>query len=114
MVMADTARKRIHRCRCRVCRSRSDSELVVYHRAINRVMAELDERSRRLFAGVLARQGGYGGIQQVVEITGLSRITIRRGLRESERGQAESSSRVRRRGGGRRCVEKKLLVCGSC
>ena len=114
MVMADTARKRIRRCRCRVCRSRSDSELVVYHRAINRVMAELDERSRRLFAGVLARQGGYGGIQQVVEITGLSRITIRRGLHESERGQAESSSRVRRRGGGRKCVEKKRLVCGSC
>ena len=112
--MADTGRRRIHRCRCRVCRSRSDSEVLAYHRAINRVMAELDERSRRLFAGVLARRSGHGGIQQVVEITGLSRITIRRGLRESERGQAESSNRVRRRGGGRKCVEKKLLVCGSC
>jgi predicted transcriptional regulator len=77
-------------------------------------MAELDERSRRLFAGVLARQGAHGGIQQVAEITGLSRITIRRGLRESERGQAESSNRVRRRGGGRKCVGKKLLACGSC
>ena len=112
--MADTRRKRIHRCRCRVCRSHRDSELVAYHRAVNRVMAELDERSRRLFAGVLARQGAHGGIQQVAEITGLSRITIRRGLRESERGQAESSNRVRRRGGGRKCLEKKLLVCGSC
>lgn len=112
--MADTGRRRIHRCRCRVCRSHSDSELVAYHRAVNRVMAELDERSRRLFAGVLARQGAHGGIQQVAEITGLNRITIRRGLRESERGQAESSNRVRRRGGGRKCVEKKLLVCGSC
>ena len=112
--MADTGRKRIHRCRCRVCRLRSDSELVAYHRAINRVMAELDERSRRLFAGVLARQGGHGGIQQVAEITSLSRMTIRRGLSESERGQAESSSHVRRRGGGRKCVEKKLLVCESC
>ena len=112
--MADTGRKRIHRCRCRVCRSRSDSELVAYHRALNRVMAELDERSRRLFAGVLARQGGHGGLQHGAEITGLSRITIRRGLRESERGQAASSSRVRRRGGGRKCVEKKLLACGSC
>ena len=112
--MADTGRRRIHRCRCRICRSRSDFEVVAYHRAINRVMAELDERSRRLFAGLLARQGGHGGIQEVAEITGLSRITIRRGLRESERGQAESSSRVRRRGGGRKCVEKKLLVCESC
>ena len=86
----------------------------MYHRAINRVMAELDERGRRLFAGILARQHGHGGIQQVAEITGLNRMTIRRGLRESERGQAEFSDRVRRPGGGRKCVEKKRLVCGSC
>ena len=112
--MADPGRKRIHRCRCRGCRSRSDTELVAYHRAINRVMAELDERGRRLFAGVLARQHGHGGIQQVSGITGLNRMTIRRGLRESERGQAESSDRVRRPGGGRKCVEKKLLACEDC
>jgi len=112
--MADTGRKRIHRCRCRGCRSRSDSELVAYHRAINRVMAELDERSRRLFAGLLARQHGRGGIQRVAEITGLSRMTIRRGLRESQRGQAGSSDRVRRPGGGRKRVEKKRLACVSC
>ena len=112
--MADMGCKRIHRCRCGGCRSRSDPELVAYHWAINRVMAELDERSRRLFAGLLARQRGRGGIRQVAEITGLSRMTIRRGLRESERGQAESSDRVRRPGGGRKPVEKKHLVCGSC
>ncbi len=112
--MADLGRKRIHRCRCRGCRLRSDSKLVAYHRAINRVMAELDERSRRLFAGVLARQRGHGGIREVAEITGLNRITIRRGLRESERGQAESADRVRRPGGGRKRIEKKLLTCGSC
>ena len=112
--MADKDCKRIHRCRCRWCRSRSDAELVAYHRAINRVMAELDERGRRLFAGILARQRGHGGVQQVAEITGLSRVTIRRGLRESERGQAASSGRVRCPGGGRKAVEKKLLTCGSC
>jgi len=112
--MADKDRKGIHRCRCRGCRSRSDAELVAYHRAINRVMAELDERSRRLFAGIVARQRGHGGVQQVAEITGLNRMTIRRGLRESERGQAASSDRVRRPGGGRKRVEKKRLACGSC
>ena len=111
--MADMGRKGIHRCRCRGCRSRSNTELVTYHRAINRVMAELDERSRRLFAGILARQRGHGGVQQVAEITGLSRMTIRRGLRESERGQAESSDRVRSPGGGRKRVEKKHLAYGS-
>ena len=112
--MADKDCKRFHRCRCRGCRSRSDTELLAYHRAINRVIAELDERSRRLFAGLLARQLGHGGIQQVAEITGLSCKTIRRGLRESERGQAESLDRVRRPGGGRKRVEKKRLVCESC
>jgi hypothetical protein len=112
--MADTGRRRLHRCRCRGCRLRSDPKLVAYHRAINRVMAELDERGRRLFTGVLARQRGYGGIREVAEITGLSRMTICRGLSESERGQAESSGRVRRPGGGRKRVEKKLLTCGSC
>jgi len=112
--MADKDFKRFHRCRCRGCRSRSDTELVAYHRAINRVIAELDERSRRLFAGLVARQLGHGGIQQVAEITGLSRVTIRRGLRESELGQAESSDRVRRPGGGRKRVEKKRLVYVSC
>ena len=112
--MADTGHRRIRRCRCRGCRSRRDIELVTYHRAINRVMVELDERSRRLFAGILARQHGHGGIWQVAEITGLSRMTVRRGLRETERGQAQSSDRVRRSGGGRKCVEKKLLACESC
>jgi hypothetical protein len=112
--MADQKRRRIHRCRCRGCRSRSDPALVTYHRAINRVMAELDERSRRLFAGIVARQCGHGGIQLVAEITGLSRMTIRRGLRESERGQAGCSDRVRRPGGGRKRLEKKLLACGHC
>jgi hypothetical protein len=112
--MADTGRKRIHRCRCRGCRSRTDTKLVAYHRAINRVMAELDERSRRLFAGILARPHVLGGVQQVAKVTGLSRMTIRRGLREGERAQAAFSDRVRRPGGGRKCVEKKLLACGSC
>lgn len=112
--MADTGRKRIHWCRCRGCRSRSDTELLAQHGAINRVMTELDERGRRLFAGILARQQGRGGIQQVAEITGLSRMTIRRGWRESERGQGASSDRVRRPGGGRKCLEKKLRACGSC
>jgi hypothetical protein len=112
--MADARHRPIHRCRCRGCRSRSDAELVAYHRAINRVMAELDERSRRLFAGILARQHGHGGIWRVAEITGLCRMTIRRGFRETERGQAEPSDRVRRRGGGRKSVEKKVPECESC
>ena len=42
----------------------------------------LDERARRLWAAVEARALGRGGISQVAEATGLSRATIRAGLRE--------------------------------
>ncbi len=108
LVMAD--RKRIRRCRCRDCRSRRDPEALEYHRSINRVMVELHERSRRLFAGLLARQFGRGGVQRGFEITGLSRGTIRRGLRESEQAQPNDSDRIRAPGGGRKVVEKKSRV----
>ena len=104
--MAERKRKRIHRCHCRVCRSRRDAEVIEYHRSINRVLVELNERSRRLFAGVLARQIGRGGLQRVHEITGLSRGTIRRGLRESEQVAPHASGRIRVAGGGRKAVEK--------
>ena len=72
-------------------------------------MIELDERSRRLFAGLLARQLGRGGITRVHEITGLSRVTIRRGLNECENGQPVDGDRIRRAGGGRIAIEKKIL-----
>ena len=70
-------------------------------------MGELDERSRRLFAGLLARQFGRGGRQRVLYITGLSRMTINRGLRECEDSQPTELDRVRRAGGGRKLIEKK-------
>lgn len=72
-------------------------------------MTELDERSRRLFAGLLARQFGRGGIARMHEITGLSRVTIRRGLNECESGQKVEDGRIRRAGGGRIAAEKKIL-----
>lgn len=105
--MAD--RKRIHRCSCQECNFRRNREIAEYHRSVNRVMLELDERSRRLFAGLLARQLGRGGIQRVFEITGLSRMTIRRGLRECETSQPAELNRIRRAGGGRKLIEKKAL-----
>ena len=112
--MADRKRGGIRCCGCRVCRSRLDRKVREYHRSVNRVMAELDERSRRLLAGLLARQFGRGGLQRVLEITGLSRVTIRRGLRECQQGQAIGPGRVRGPGGGRQSVEKKRRVSTDC
>src|SRR3990167_4038506 len=107
LIMADHERKKVYRCLCRDCKSRRSEAIRKYHRCINQVMLELDERSRRLFAGLLARQFGRGGIQHISVITGFSRVTIRRGLRECEQSQPSESDRVRREGGGRKSVEKK-------
>ena len=106
--MADQKRKAVYRCRCRECNTVRDKDVREYHRAINRVMVELDERSRRLFAGLLAKPFGRGGIQLASEITGLSRVTVRRGVIECNQPQPDSD-RVRRAGGGRKSVEKKFL-----
>jgi len=106
--MADQKRKRVYRCCCQECKSRCNEEVLDYHRSINRVMVELDERSRRLFAGLLAKQIGRGGLQRVSEITGLSRVTIRRGVRECEKTEPSDFDRIRRAGGGRKLIEKKL------
>lgn len=71
------------------------------------LQAVLDERARRLWAAAEARAIGRGGITQVAEVTGLSRVTIRAGLSEldlpaipTDRGTA--NQRLRRPGGGRK------------
>jgi hypothetical protein len=71
------------------------------------VFATLDEKARRLFAGLLAARHGHGGIQLLAEITGLSRNTIRRGQREIADADGTPSGRIRRPGGGRQRAEKK-------
>jgi DeoR/GlpR family transcriptional regulator of sugar metabolism len=73
-------------------------------------LASLDERGRRLFAGLLARQRGHGGVVALARITGLSRTTIRRGLVEVEQDGTPAASRVRRPGGGRKRAEKKTPI----
>ena len=69
------------------------------------VASLLDERGRRLWAAVESRAVGYGGDAVVSAATGLSRVTIRKGRREVERG-VESTNRVRRAGAGRPGIEK--------
>jgi hypothetical protein len=110
MVTADLLADRgLYECPCAECRAHSCGSTALEHAAINCVMATLDERQRRLFAGLLAMHRGHGGILTVAEVTGLSRTTIRRGIDELQRGVGAADRRVRRPGGGRRSVEKKTL-----
>jgi Rhodopirellula transposase DDE domain len=72
-----------------------------------RLQPLLNERQRRVWAATEALALGRGGITRVADATGLSRMTVRAGIRElrqQERSPEEAvgPERVRRPGGGRR------------
>lgn len=66
----------------------------------------LDERQRRLYAGLEALRIGRGGDQQVADLLGLHPQTVARG-RHALLEQDIDTERVRHAGGGRKPVEKK-------
>lgn len=63
----------------------------------------LDERQKRLMAAADALIIGRGGISVVAAASGMSRVTIHRGIREIEAGQV-TEKRIRRLGAGRKPV----------
>jgi Rhodopirellula transposase DDE domain len=86
-----------------------DAAIVERIRLKFHVMAPvLDERSRRLWAAAEALELTWGGVTHVAAATGLSRNTIASGMRELQRqlGGAIPSKRIRREGGGRKCLEE--------
>ncbi len=66
----------------------------------------LDEKQRRLYAGLESLKIGHGGDQQISELLGLNPSTIARGRRDLLARDAEIG-RVRRPGAGRKSVQKK-------
>ena len=65
----------------------------------------LDERQRRVWLGVEAREAGHGGISAVARAAGVSRPTVAKAVRELDTpGWAAPAGRVRRPGGGRKPV----------
>lgn len=82
-----------------------------------KLLPYLNEKTRRIWAGIEAKSLGWGGITQVSRATGLSRTTIQKGIRsleESRSGKtANKSPRIRAQGGGRKLLEEQdamLLV----
>ena len=66
----------------------------------------LDERTRRLFAGVEALAHGYGGREVVARATKLSRTTVLKGMADVRRGTVPADLvGVRRKGSGNRPIE---------
>ena len=68
--------------------------------------SSLDERHRRLYAGLEAQKLGHGGDRKIAEFLGVDVHTVARGRRELLAGAVEGE-RVRQAGGGRKKVEKK-------
>ena len=96
-------------CACAACQAGDHPERED-HRYLNLILSRLDEQQRRWVAGREARRRGHGGIQRVAEITGLPPETIRIGRDELAQDlEGRPTDRVRLPGGGRPCVEKKIL-----
>lgn len=74
----------------------------------DRLSSMMNERLRRRWAACEAMSMGRGGISAVADATGISRTTIRKGIREIEQeypGLADDlNKRIRRPGGGRRAL----------
>lgn len=108
--MRTTKKKPIHQCQCHTCKNTPRGAEAKEHQAINQVLSLLHEKGRRQFVGLLALQWGWGGLEQLHVVTGLSHPTIRRGRAEVQRRERQAErNRVRKQGAGRQRVEKNSL-----
>jgi hypothetical protein len=69
----------------------------------------LNEKQRRLYLANEAKAIGRGGIKEAHEVSGVSRVTIIKGLKEikEESYRPVEVTRCRKEGGGRKLIEKK-------
>ena len=65
----------------------------------------LDEKQRRLYAGLESLKHGHGGDTKTAELLGMDVHTVAKGRRELFQGHIERN-RVRGKGGGRKSVKK--------
>ncbi len=71
-----------------------------------RVLTTWNEAQARWYVACEAIRLGYGGVQAMHALTGMSRPTILKGMRDLRTGQSlGSAERVRQAGGGRKCLE---------
>jgi len=74
--------------------------------AIILFLSLLDEKQRRLYAGIESLKTGHGGDSRIAELLGLDVGTVARGRRELLE-QDVVVERIRKAGGGRKPMEKK-------
>ncbi|MBU0717364.1 MAG: hypothetical protein KJ749_03870 [Planctomycetes bacterium] len=89
-----------------ILRGPEDAPTDVAKAALILFLSTLNEKQRRLYAGLESLRSGQGGDAHVARLTGLNVHTIARG-REELRQRDLDIDRIRRPGGGRKSVEKK-------
>ncbi len=73
------------------------------------VFEELNEKQRRWVAGVMSEMLGWGGTKHMANLTGMDPKTIRQGRIDLQNNlDGFPSDRIRREGGGRPPLEKKI------
>lgn len=107
--MIDKGCRNPHICQWAKGVEQPNSATAQLHQQINQLAALLNEKDRRQFVGLLARQLGRGGVTSMAEVTGLDRNTIRRG--QQKIAASDFSDWMRRKGGGRLLTEKKPPDC---
>ena len=69
-----------------------------------RTFNTLNEFQRRIVAGQKALELGYGGITKISNLTKISITTIRKGIIELKKTKKFDTSRIRKKGGGRKNI----------
>lgn len=78
----------------------------VYQQKYQRLLPKLDERARRLAVAADVEALGYGGLGFIECVSGISRKTISRGVRELHEANTLPAGRIRHAGGGRKPVTR--------
>lgn len=73
-----------------------------YKNRYKKLLPELSERARRLVVASDAKMLGYGGVSFIHKASGISRITIIKGIKELEQGISPATGKNRQPGGGRK------------
>src|SRR5690242_18361153 len=76
-------------------------------RALVKLLGTLDEAQKRWFVGREALLLGHGGVKRMCELSGLSKPTVLRGIRELKAQRPlREEGRVRQVGGGRKALQQ--------
>ena len=101
--------RELHLCQCPHCQQPEPHPDRQLHAQMNLLFSRLDEQQRRWYAAVESAKIGHSGDTWLALITGLHVDTIRRGREEIANGLQDCpTDRIRRPGGGRPALKKKI------